>query len=442
MPVDSDSLAAFRKQVTSARSLDAPLWEASRHLVHSADWPATRTALVKAIHASSIPDGLKQTLVAALPVDLATEDRTSSAVLLKQLTGLPLTKALRALCVFFQVGRPAMAKWPLPTVTPDTIDRFVQTHHNPFDVLLEQLPASLLDLGAGDLSFAEELATIYEPPLTAQHRPLLLHCLDRLDPSSQLGGPLHAPPLRLNRLRSKPGLEFRFYGDQDMFALDSLERDQRLAARYLIVTCWAPATPTFAYEPTRLSARCLAEELRRTKGDSRQIRHGKEPALEVSHAGRNLLFPPWKFDIRGPLALLELMASRAALCVLGAVDSQVCWEILSQLIDDPRVRPADVVLSAETLPAIFGETYRQLSALPVGGSCLLSDLTPLRKSFPSVLHTSPGHPAPYRFRQVKIQRGALFAGLPASSTARRFQGMSEETPPWLLTLVPEPVAIS
>ena len=154
------------------------------------------------------------------------------------------------------------------------------------------------------------------------------------------------------------------------------------------------------------------------QGDSRQIRHGKEPALEVSHAGRNLLFPPWKFDIRGPLALLELMASRAALCVLGAVDSQVCWEILSQLIDDPRVRPADVVLSAETLPAIFGETYRQLSALPVGGSSLLSDLTPLRKSFPSVLHTSPGHPAPYRFRQVKIQRGALFAGLPASSTAR------------------------
>ena len=141
-------------------------------------------------------------------------------------------------------------------------------------------------------------------------------------------------------------------------------------------------------------------------------------------------------------ALLELMARRGALCVLGAVDSQVCWEILSQLIDDSRVRPTDVVLSAQTLPEIFGETYRQLSALPVGGSCLLSDLTPLRKSFPSVLHTASGQPAPYRFRQVKIQRGALFEGLPASSTARRFQGMSEETPPWLLTLVPEPISIS
>ena len=442
MPVDSDSLAAFRKQVTSARSLDAPSWDASRHLVHSTTWPATRKTLTEAIQASSLPDGLKQELGAALPSLLATEDRNASAGLLKQLTGLPLTKALRALCVFFEVGTPSMNKWPLPTVTPDTVDRFIQTHHNPFDVLVEQVPASVLDLGAGDLSFAEELVTLYEPALTAQHRPLVLHCLDRLDPSSQLGGPLHAPPLRLNRLRAKPNLQFRFYGDQDMFALDALERDQRLAARYLIVTCWAPATPTFAYEPTRLSAHCLAEELRRTKGDSRQIRHGKEAALEVNHAGRSLLFPAWKFDIRGPLALLELMATRGSLCVLGAVDSQVCWEILSQLIDDPRVRPADVVLSAQTLPEVFGEIYRRLSAMPVGGSCLLSDLAPLRKSFPSVLGTSPSHPAPYRFRQVKIQRGALFEGLPASSTARRFQGMSEETPPWLLTLVPEPVSIS
>jgi hypothetical protein len=438
MPVDADSLTAFRKQVTSARSLDAPGWEASRRLLSATAWPATRQALIDAIQTSSTPDRIKQDLIAALPGDLSIGDRASSADLLKQLTGLPLTKALRALCVFFEVRGTVTAKWPLPTVLPDIVVRFIQEHHNPFDLLLEQLPASVLDLGAGDLSFAEELATLYEPLLTAQQRPLVLHCLDRLDPSSQLGGPLHVPPPRLHRLRTRTGLQFRFYGDQDMFALDSLERDQRLAARYLLVTCWAPATPTFAYEPTRLSSRCLAEELRRTKGESRRIRHGGEAALEVHHAGRNLLFPPWKFDIRGPLALLELMATRGALCVLGAVDSQVCWEILSQLIDDPRVRPADVVLSEQTLPEVFGEVYRRLSALPVGDSCLLSDLAPLRKSFPSVLRSPSGQTAPYRFRQVKIQRGALFEGLPASSTARRFEGMSEETPPWLLTLVPEP----
>ena len=88
MPVDSDSLGAFRKQVSSARSLDADCWEASRHLIHPADWPATRKSLIDAIQTSSIPDGLKQDLVAALPTVLTTEERTSSAVLLKQLDEL------------------------------------------------------------------------------------------------------------------------------------------------------------------------------------------------------------------------------------------------------------------------------------------------------------------------------------------------------------------
>lgn len=442
MHVDSDHLAAFRKQITAARSLDAQAWEASRHLVHAAHWPTTLQALVNAINISAVPDAIKRGLIEALPPKHETVNRASAAESLKHLTGLPPTKALRALCTFFGVRSKPSPKWPSPAVTADAIDVFIRRHHNPFDLLTEQSPASVLDLGAGDLSFAEELVTLYEPQLAAQSRPLILHCLDRLDPDSQLGGPLHAHPLRLNRLRSRPGLQFRFYGDQDMFALDPLEQDQRLAERYLMVTCWAPATPTFAYEPTRLSPASLAEELRRTKGESRQVRHGKESALEVQHAGRNLLFPPWKFDIRGPLALLELMATRGALCVLGAVDSQVFWEILSQLIEDPQVRPRDLILSAQNLPAVFGETYDKLSALPIGGSCLLSDLTPLRQTFPSVLCTPAGRTAAYRFRQVTIQRGALFEGVPASSTARRFQGMVEETPPWFLTLVPESVQTS
>ena len=439
MHVDSDNLAAFRKQITSARSLDAQAWEASRHLVNAAHWPMTLQALVNAIETSTVPDTIKRSLVEALPPEHESTNRIASTESLKHLTGLPPSKALRALCIFFGVRSKPSSKWPLPAVTADTIDVLIRRHHNPFDLLTQENPASVLDLGAGDLSFAEELATLYEPQLAAQSRPLIFHCLDRLDPGSQLGGPLHAHPLRLNRLRSRPGLQFRFYGDQDMFALAPLEQDHRLAERYLIVTCWAPATPTFAYEPTRLSPACLAEELRRTKGESRQVRHGKESALEVQHAGRSLLFPPWKFDIRGPLALLELMATRGALCVLGAVDSQVFWEILSQLIEDPRVRPRDLILSAQNVPEVFGDTYHKLSALPIGGSCLLSDLTPLRRTSPSVLHRPADRTAAYRFRQVTIQRGALFEGRPASSTARRFEGMAEETPPWFLTLVPEPV---
>lgn len=184
----------------------------------------------------------------------------------------------------------------------------------------------------------------------------------------------------------------------------------------------------------------IAEELRRTKGEARLVRHGKESALEVLHAGRNLLFPPWKFDIRGPLVLLQIMAMHGALCVLGSVDSQVFWELLAQLIDDPRVRPADVVFSDHNLPKIFGDTYTRLSTLPLGASCDLSEITPLRPVIPSVLPTATGSARPYRFRQVSIRRGALWSGMPASSTARQFQSMTEETPPWFLTLVPETLA--
>ena len=437
MNVDPDILATFRRQVISVRSLDASSWDASRHLVNPTQWPTTLESLLEAVEASAFPSEIKRSLAAALLPEQESPGSPSSTETLKNLTGLPPTKALRALCVFFGLRSRQPGKWPLPTVTADSAETFIRQQSNPFDLLIEQAPASVLDLGAGDLSFAEDLVTCYEPRMAAQSRSLILHCLDRLDPGSQLGGPLHAHPLRLSGLRSRPAVQFRFYGDRDMFALEPLVKDQRLAVRYLIVTCWAPATPTFAYEPTRLSAAVLAEELRRTKGDSRQITHGKEPALEVLHAGRSLLFPSWKFDIRGPLALLELMATRGALCVLGAVDSQVFWEILSQLIEDPRVRPANLILSEQTIPAMFGDTFDRLSALPLGGSCTLSDLTPLRQSFPSVLPAFSGHTARYRFRHVTIRRGAHFEGLPASSTARRFREMTEETPPWFLTLVPE-----
>lgn len=437
MVANPDMLGAFRRQVTSTRSSDAPSWDASRRLVSSAEWSETLTSLLQAVEGSAFPDEIKRSLISTLSQVHTPTDSYLFGDALKRLTGLPPTKALRALCVLFSVRSTPLSKWPLPAITADTAEKFVRDHHNPFDLLTDQDPASVLDLGAGDLSFAEELVTCYAPRLTTQNRPLILHCLDRLDPNSQLAGPLHAHPIRLKGLRSRPGVQFRFFGDQDMFALESLIKNQHLAPRYLIITCWAPATPTFAYEPTRLSAAVLSEELQRTKGVSRRVTHRKEPALEVLHAGKSLLFPWWKFDIRGPIALLELMATRGALCVLGAVDSQVFWEILSQLIEDSRVRPANVVLSEQNIPDLFGRTFEQLSALPEGGRCNLSDLTALRRNFPSVLPAPSGRTAGFRFRQVTIRRGALLDGLPASSTARRFQDMKEETAPWFLTLVPE-----
>ncbi|MCI0427648.1 MAG: hypothetical protein L0Z46_06500 [Nitrospiraceae bacterium] len=344
---------------------------------------------------------------------------------------------MRALCVWFGVIEGPMSQLPVTSLRSEEIEAFAHSHPNPFDLLLDADVASLLDLGAGDLSFATELVEQYVAPLQQRQRELILHSLDRLQPGSKLGGPLHPERGRLNGLRSRTGLSFQFYGNQDMFDLGNLDQAGKLAPRYTIGTCWAPATPTFAYEPTRLSDQTITQELHRTKGTFRQIHFSGEPALEVQHGDRALLFPPWKFEIRGPLALLDLLARRGLLSVLGAVDTQVFWEILAQLFDDARYRLDNKPFTSDNLLPIFGEVFERLSRLALGETLKLSDCGPLRKQIPRVLPLLPTQDAFHCFRSVQIRRGAVFPGMPASSTARRFSDMVEVSPPWMLILVPE-----
>jgi hypothetical protein len=310
------------------------------------------------------------------------------------------------------------------------IERFLRGQRNPYDLLLDTDSPSLLDLGAGDLSFIDELVAQYLQPLKTRGRTLTVHGLDRLRPGSMLGGPLHADPSRLAQLQRAEYLHFRFWGGVDMLAPALSD----LLPRYTIVTCHAPATPTFALEPARISPAVIDRHLRQTKGEFKVVREGGEEALEVLHRGRALLFPPWKFEIRGPLALLDVLMSRSELCVLTSVDSEVFWELLSQLVADPVMRPTDAIFTPALIAELFGTIHQRLMALPVGGSVLLSDLAELRADIPSVF----SQPATsYRFRYVEIRRGAVFPGMPASSTARRFNEMIEESPPWCLILVPE-----
>lgn len=436
MNVHAQALADFRSQVTKLLHERDREWELSRRLVESTRIPSTLKRLIDEVRRVELPDGIRAALAVALKNGEVEKLQELPGPRLKELTGLPPTKAVRALCVWFDLVEQAAARWPAPILGSNEIETFVRAHANPFDLLLESTVSSVLDIGAGDLSFAEELASHYGTPLRERGQSLILHCLDRLRPGSQLGGPLHPERQRLDALRARPELQFRFHPDQDMFALDPLDRADTLASRYTIVTCWAPATPTFAYEPTRLSMEIITRDLQRTKGAFRQTQLSGEPALEVEHGDRVLLFPPWKFEIRGPLALLELISQRGCLGVLGAVDGQVFWELLSQLLDDARYRPKDQLFTSDNLPTIFGSVHAQLSALPIGETLDLSRCGELRKQIPRVLpHDAMA--AFYRFRAVHIRHGAVFSGMPASSTARRFQDMSEETPPWLLTLVPE-----
>lgn len=436
MALDPAVLTDFRRRLKEAREKDRQSWELSRLLVKPSHVHGTLMRLVAAVRTSTLPDDLRDALIKSLRDGTADRVQGLPGELLRQLTGLSPTKAVRALCLLFGLLPEERPHAPVSSFTSALIEQFLRSSSNPYDLLLIADVVSLLDLGAGDLSFASELADQYMPRLQREGKELILHCVDRLRPGSRLGGRLQVDADRLHRLRAYPvpGLRFRFWGNQDMFALETAKG---IWPRYTVVTCHAPATPTFAYEPRRVSGPLIEEHLRKTKGVFRRIRFEGEDALEVLHGGERLTFPAWKFEIRGPLALLDLMSRRGKLCLLSAVDTEVFWELLSQLLEDERVRPPDVIFTQSGLVNLFGDVYERLSGLKIGESAILSDLTDVRSALPRVLGDLGMHEPFYRFRYVEIRRGAVLEGLPSSSTARMFTNMTAESTPWFLILVPD-----
>lgn len=432
---ERDAISEFRRTVNRLAQESGSRWDESKRVHESSLFPMILEQLVRASQEATLPASVKVVLQQVLKQGQARGMHELDGPGLKGLTGFPPSKAFRALCIYFGLIQGRASRWPVPDVHGEEVDRFIKQASNPFDLLRQSTVASVLDLGAGDLSFASELADQYLPILRGEERDLILHAVDRLDPGSKLGGPLHPGRERLAQLQQRPGLTFRFYGNQDMCDLHDLDDAGKLATRYTIVTCWAPATPTFAYEPTRLSEAVIVGDLRRTKGEFRHVCFEGESALEVQHGQRALIFPSWKFEIRGPLALLSLLASRGVVGILGAVDSQVFWELLAQLLEDQRYRPPDLPFTSSSLSGVFGEVYQRLNDLQIGESVSLADIASLRAAIPG-WKTARAESKPFAFRQVLIRRGAVFTGLPASSTARRFGDMIEEPPPWFLTLVP------
>jgi len=433
---EGDVITEFRRAVNRAVGESEQKWEDSRRLLEPAVFPSILGQLVQQSQAASMALQVKVALANVLGQGGARRVQDLDGAALKTLTGHPPSKAFRSLCLYFGLVQGRASKWPIADLPSGEVARALQSLPNPFDLLIATPVATVLDLGAGDLSFAGELVDHYLPTLITHQRELILHAVDRLDPRSKLGGPLHPGRDRIAQLQARPGLTFRFCGNQDMFDLHELDEAGHLAPRYTLVTCWAPATPTFAYEPTRLSEAVIQEDIRRSKGAFRHVRYEGESALEVQHGERALIFPSWKFDIRGPVALLNLMARRGLVGVLGAVDSQVFWEVLAQLLEDSRYRPQNQPFNPENLPVVFGDIYQRLIQLKLGDTVSLAQLGVLRSRLPAsevtqTVQTTCG------FRDVWIRRGAMFPGVPASSTARQFMHMREESPPWFLTLVPE-----
>lgn len=424
-----EALSLFRHEVKEVKGEDALGWELTRKLVEPRSLPVTLKKLAERIHQSHCKPEIQERLLGAL----ASHEFNVDHGLLKELTGLPPTKAIRALCLYFDLIEPEAQN--SPTVDSQDIEDFFQVHTNPYDWLLNVETPSLLDLGAGNLSFEEALLAQYLPQIHKSKVPLTLHALDRLQPGSQFGGVYHASQERLALFTQYPSeqLTFRFWGDRDML---DLNMPREILNTYSMVTCHAPATPTFAFEPTRLSQHTIQEYLKRTKGNFKTVRVNGEEALEVAHRGRTLTFPSWKFAIRGPLALLDLIARKGELCILSAIDAEVFWEVLAQLVDDAAMRPSDIVFTPENLPAIFKQVFDSLSSLKEGERCVLSKIIPLRTQLPHVLTPHPRGSQGFRFRYVEVRRGAVFSEMPASFTAKQFSQMSEEPSPWCLVLIP------
>ena len=435
--VNPGELTKFRKHLQEAGAEEREEWSASRRLVSPDLIPQTIQRLNIALANSSVDPGVRDSLLEALLPGEQGGVKAVSGETLRRLTGLNPTKAIRKLCLLLGLHKADSASStsqavPISQMSQPEVETAVRATKNPFDLLLADDVSSVVDFGAGDLTFEERLVEAYLGALETAEKTLIVHCQDRLDLAAEGSSLVRAGQERLEKLRQHPSprLQFQFFSEQDMFSV--LENDTA-RGRYTIAVCHSPASPTFAYEPSRLSEEAIDRRLRETKGDFRRVQREGRPVLEVQHRGEWLTFPPWKFEVYGPLALLDLLSRSGKLCVMGAIDQEVFWEILSQLLPDDQARPRDVFYDEENVREYFGPTYNTLAKLAVGEGTILEQP---RQNIPRVLGQATDPQERYGFRYVEVRRGASFPGVPAGRTAYVFDQMTTEAAPWFLTLVP------
>ncbi len=430
------TIQEFRARIKTIRESYPHHWETSRKLMASESLAAMLPALLQSIQQASLVPSLQKRLLEVVQ-QFGQQIKTREIhQTLKELTGLTPSKAVRALIVWGVLAINEKGEGATKDLSTEDLERCLREGRNPYDILVQSPVPSLLDIGAGDLTFEQELVDQYISQLRAQRKLLRLHAFDRLTPGSRVGGVYHKNRDREQYLKSfsSQELEYQFWGGM---SVEKFSQVKGALQRYTMCTCHAPANPTFAYEPTRIDRKLMHDHLRYTRGESRLSRYEGEAVLEVSHEGQELTFPPWKFDIVGPLALLQCMTQRSRVGVLSAIDDEVFWELLSQILADDQFRPLNKIFTKENIPEIFGNVYKELVSLSIGERVDLSKIAELRNPMPfgamSLNKTSPL----CKFRYVEIRRGAFWEGIPSSFTARQFSQMREESTPWWIILIPE-----
>jgi len=418
----------FRTQIKAIRQTFPHHWETSRKLMTAEALSITLPDLIQSIQQAPLVPSLQKRLINALQQVGSKTTTKEVHQNLKDLTGLPPSKAVRALIVWgiLAVNEHQADRDDLST---EELERHLREGPNPYDILLHSPSPSLLDIGAGDLTFESELVDQYIPQLRAKNTLFRLHAFDRLTPGSRVGGVYHKNRDRDQYLKSfsVKELKYLFWGGMD---IDKFGQGKDVLPSYTMCTCHAPANPTFAYEPGRVDRKLIDDHLRATRGKSRLGRYEGETVLEVSHQGQELTFPPWKFEIAGPSVLLQFMTQRSRVGVLSAIDDEVFWELLSQILADDQYRPPNTIFTKENIPEIFGDVYKELTSLPVGGQVDLLKIAGLRDPMSfgkTFVKESSGSS---KFRYAEIRRGAMWEGIPSSFTAKQFSHMKEESPPW------------
>src|SRR5947209_17103072 len=161
MPLDQRVLADFRRRLREAVENDREAWAASRRLVASDAAAETLQRLHAAVAGSSLDRGIREELLRVLALAGRDGLQAISQEGLRELTGLNPTKAVRNLCLLLGVGAGAVDAGHVSSMAQDQVEAAVRSHDNPFDVLLEADVASVVDCGAGDLTFAEKVVEQY-----------------------------------------------------------------------------------------------------------------------------------------------------------------------------------------------------------------------------------------------------------------------------------------
>ncbi|MDH5669692.1 MAG: hypothetical protein OEY86_16965, partial [Nitrospira sp.] len=130
MNTEISSLGEFRRLIQQRAKQYHGQWEASRRLIDEREFPSTVVRLLRLAQERDLPAVIKEPLSRLLEQQEARCVQDLDGELLRGLTGLPPAKALRALCVFFELTDHPGAHWPISLMTSETIESHIRSMEN------------------------------------------------------------------------------------------------------------------------------------------------------------------------------------------------------------------------------------------------------------------------------------------------------------------------